>query len=82
MVECDGHAFHEKTKEQAKRDKKRDRFFQEKNIIILHYTGSEIWNNVFECAEQAISTLIEITTKEADALSVASSKYLSNDPKY
>ena len=42
IIECDGHNFHEKTKEQAKHDKKRDRFFTSNGYIVLRYTGSEI----------------------------------------
>jgi very-short-patch-repair endonuclease len=42
IVECDGHDFHEKTKRQAERDKKRDRFFASRGYIVLRYTGSEI----------------------------------------
>lgn len=44
-VECDGHDFHERTKEQAKRDKQRDRFFSAKNITVARFTGSEIWSD-------------------------------------
>ncbi|MDQ0062353.1 endonuclease domain-containing protein [Paenibacillus harenae] len=44
-IECDGHEFHEKTKSQAARDKKRDREFQKEGYIILRYTGSEIVND-------------------------------------
>ena len=44
-IECDGHEFHEKTKEQAAKDKKRDREFQKEGYVILRYTGSEICNN-------------------------------------
>lgn len=43
-IECDGHDFHEKTKEQAAKDKKRDREFQKLGYVILRYTGSEIVN--------------------------------------
>lgn len=32
IIECDGHDFHEKTKEQAKHDKERDRFFHAKQL--------------------------------------------------
>lgn len=45
IIECDGHDFHEKTKEQAKHDKERDRFFTQNNYKVLHYTGSEIYND-------------------------------------
>lgn len=43
-IECDGHEFHEKTKEQAAKDKKRDREFQKEGYVILRYSGSEICN--------------------------------------
>lgn len=45
VVECDGHEFHEKTKEQASRDKRRDRYFTKLGIVTLRYSGSEIVNN-------------------------------------
>jgi very-short-patch-repair endonuclease len=45
IIECDGHDFHEKTKEQARRDKKRDRDLTTAGNIIMRFTGSEICNN-------------------------------------
>jgi hypothetical protein len=45
IIEADGHDFHEKTKEQAKRDKIRDRHLIQEGYTILHFTGSEIWND-------------------------------------
>ncbi|SDX05082.1 endonuclease domain-containing protein [Paenibacillus sp. PDC88] len=45
IIECDGHDYHERTKEQAAHDKKRDRFFTMNNYTVLRYTGSEIVNN-------------------------------------
>lgn len=45
VVECDGHEFHEKTKEQAAKDKRRDRDLVAAGYIVLHFTGSEIYNN-------------------------------------
>jgi restriction endonuclease-like protein len=52
VVECDGHDFHERTKEQAARDKQRDRWFQGQNYRVLRFTGSEIWRKPFECAHE------------------------------
>lgn len=43
VVECDGHNFHEKTKQQASHDKKRDRFLQSQGFRVFRYTGSEIF---------------------------------------
>ena len=49
MVECDGHAFHERTKDQAARDRSRDRAVQEGGATIFRFTGSEIWNDPVRC---------------------------------
>lgn len=51
-IECDGHDFHEKTKEQAIRDKSRDRFLLINGIPSMRFTGSEIWNDVNKCFRQ------------------------------
>jgi very-short-patch-repair endonuclease len=45
VIECDGHDFHEKTKEQAAKDKKRDRELQSLGLKVFHFTGSEIWRS-------------------------------------
>ena len=50
-VECDGHDFHERTKEQAKRDRKRDRDLQAMGLRVLRFTGSEIFRDAAGCAE-------------------------------
>lgn len=57
IVECDGHAFHEKTKEQARKDKQRDRFLQSKGYKVLRFAGSEIWADPRECANEVYSQL-------------------------
>lgn len=53
VVECDGHVFHEKTKAQAAHDKARDRLLSERVAKVIRFTGSEIWNKPFECAQEA-----------------------------
>jgi hypothetical protein len=50
LVECDGHDFHERTKEQARKDKKRDRELQKLGYKVFHFTGSEIFKNSVDCA--------------------------------
>lgn len=57
VVECDGHAFHEKTKEQAARDKARDRFLMIKGWPVLRFTGSEIYKDAGTCAEAVVDAL-------------------------
>jgi very-short-patch-repair endonuclease len=55
VVECDGHDFHEKTKQQAARDKTRDRYLQEHGYKVFRYAGSEIWRDAIGCAHQVLS---------------------------
>lgn len=57
VIECDGHDFHERTKKQAQHDKKRDRYFQSLGLIVLRYTGSEIFRDPVECASGAIKLI-------------------------
>ena len=57
IVECDGHEFHEKTKEQAQRDKKRDRTLQSLGHPVFRYTGSEMFKDCFRCAREVLSQL-------------------------
>ncbi len=52
IVECDGHDFHEKTKEQSQRDKERDRNFILAGIHVMRFTGMEIYKNPLKCAEE------------------------------
>ena len=58
VVECDGHEFHEKTKEQAQRDKSRDRDLQSHGYTVLRFTGSEIWRDPNKCVRE-VFRLIE-----------------------
>lgn len=59
IVECDGHAFHERTKEQAAHDKKRDRDLLTAGYPVLRFTGSEIFKDVLGCADQVRDALSE-----------------------
>lgn len=64
IVECDGHEFHEKTKEQAQRDKSRDRIFQANGFTVLRFTGSEIYQDAEKCANEIYQTIVSVTGKE------------------
>ncbi len=57
VIECDGHDFHERTKEQASHDKARDRRFQALGLMVLRYTGSDIHADPEQCAHDALSTI-------------------------
>lgn len=60
VVECDGHKFHEKTPEQAKKDKSRDRDLLSRGYPVIRFTGSEIYRDPLKCAEQVVHDLFEI----------------------
>lgn len=60
IVECDGRAFHEKTKEQAQHDKHRDRLLQANGYRVYRFTGSEIWKTAGQCVLEALE--IQVTT--------------------
>lgn len=55
VVECDGHDFHERTKEQAAKDRSRDRYLSMKGFDIFRFTGSELWKDPWDCAEQVLN---------------------------
>lgn len=57
IIEADGHDFHEKTKEQARHDKERDRMLLAAGYTTCRFTGSEIYNRPEECAEDALHLL-------------------------
>lgn len=59
-IECDGHAFHEKTKEQAAKDKKRDRTLLTAGFPVMRFSGSEIYNNVMSCKAQVEEPLSDV----------------------
>jgi very-short-patch-repair endonuclease len=58
-VECDGHEFHSRTKEQAEHDRKRDRVFQSLGVSVFRFTGSEIFRSPRGCVEEVSAFLSE-----------------------
>lgn len=66
-VECDGHAYHDKTPDQAARDKSRDRYLASNGLVVLRFTGSEIWADPLACADEAMGVLLECASETARA---------------
>lgn len=56
-VELDGHDFHERTKEQAARDRSRDRLLTIDGWTVLRFTGSEVDRDVARCWSEVLSVL-------------------------
>ena len=58
VIEIDGHEWHEKTKEQARVDKEKDRAYLKNNYIPVRFTGYEVYHNVDRCVDDLIDILI------------------------
>ncbi|NJP37900.1 DUF559 domain-containing protein [Bacillus luteus] len=66
IVECDGHEFHEKTKEQALRDKQRGRSLQKQGYQVIRFTGSEIYRNASTAAAEVFEMIKTMTGLEKE----------------
>lgn len=54
VIECDGHNYHERTKEQAAKDRSRDRALQKEGYRVIRFTGSEIVSRPKRCAWEVV----------------------------
>lgn len=61
-IECDGHEFHQKTKDQVEKDKQRERFLQQNGWTVIRFTGTEILSNPTKCTDEILK-IIEATVK-------------------
>lgn len=52
VIGCDGYDFHQKTKEQVKKDNERDRNLQMAGYYIFRFSGSEIYNDLQMCGQR------------------------------
>lgn len=52
---------------QAIRDRQRDRVLQAQGFGIFRYAGSEIWANVFKCAQEVIAFLVEDVEHQSES---------------
>lgn len=60
-VECDGHDYHERTKQQAAYDRSRDRELLIKlGLVTVRFTGSEIYSDANRCARECIDSLLAV----------------------
>ena len=59
VVELDGHDFHERTKEQVAARNQRDRDLQDKNYIVRHFSGSELFRSPGEVLNDVITVALE-----------------------
>lgn len=50
VIECDGHEFHQKTKEQVERDNQRTRDLQLAGYEVIRFSGTEVYHRAHKCA--------------------------------
>lgn len=60
-VEIDGHEFHEKTKDQASKDRERERYLVSHGYRVIRFTGSDVWNNPFYCCRETADQIHILT---------------------
>jgi hypothetical protein len=63
-VELDGHDFHERTKEQAARDRSKDRGLLAEGYTVLRFTGSEIHADAVKCVRETIAAVDRVLVEE------------------
>lgn len=56
-IECDGHDWHDRTKQQAAADRSRDRELSRHGIHVYRFTGSEIVHYADRCAAEVYEML-------------------------
>jgi len=54
-VELDGHDFHERTKEQASKDRRRDRAFAASGWDVLRFTGSDVYRDPLAVLDEIVT---------------------------
>lgn len=58
IIECDGHEFHKATKEQVKHDNQRDYDLKISGYDVLHYSGSQIFEDPLKCAKEIYDYIV------------------------
>lgn len=56
-IEVDGHDFHERTKEQAQRDRSRDRELTAAGWRVLRFTGREVYQDAGKCVREVLAVV-------------------------
>jgi very-short-patch-repair endonuclease len=60
-IEIDGHEWHEKTKDQVRLDKERERFLVADGWKILRFSGSEVFKDANNCVREAADCALKLS---------------------
>lgn len=69
-IECDGHDYHDRTKQQAAYDRARDRELLRLGIPTLRFTGSEIHHDAHRCAVECWQ-MVPVVNKREEVIQLA-----------
>lgn len=65
-IECDGHEWHERTKQQASQDRARDRALLRLGLPTIRFTGSDIVYNAHACAVEVVDIITAMQERSND----------------
>jgi very-short-patch-repair endonuclease len=65
-VECDGHEWHDRTKQMAAYDRSRDRQLLTLGLPTIRFTGSEIYHSVDRCVIDLVKVLARLDKSGLD----------------
>lgn len=68
VVECDGHEFHQKTKEQVKHDNEREMQIKLAGYDVLRFSGTQIYENPMKCANDIIDYALTKIRRAGDLI--------------
>lgn len=60
VVEIDGHDFHDRDQSQASRDRKRDRDLLRAGMVVIRFTGSDVYSAPLDCATETRGFVIKM----------------------
>jgi hypothetical protein len=63
-IECDGHEWHDRTKEQAAHDRRRDRDLLRIGLPTIRFTGSEIHRDIATCVDDVCTVARALAGRE------------------
>ena len=64
FVELNGHKYHNSTKKKITDDRKRERILQDKCDRMLTFTGTEVFNDPYGCANEVLKTLRNVMRRK------------------
>lgn len=80
-IELDGHDFHERTKQQASRDKKRDRVLSASGWTVLRFTGSDVYADPAKVLDEIVTYCNRVVFDNAHAEAIAEELFWRRHPE-